>query len=38
MIVTLSFSLYFRISQALVRGFSYDCFDKNARGVVLIIE
>lgn len=33
-----SFSFYFRISQALVRGFSYNCFDKNTWGVVLIIE
>ena len=32
MIVTLSFSLYFRILQALIRGFSYNCFDKSARG------
>ena len=38
MIVTLSFSFYFRISQALVWGFSYNCFDKNTWGVVLIIE
>ena len=32
MIVTLSFSLYFRISQTLARGFSYNCFDKSAGG------
>ena len=32
MSVTLSFSLYFRISQTLTRGFTYNCFDKNARG------
>ena len=32
MSVTLSFSLYFRISQTLTRGFSYNCFDKSARG------
>ena len=32
MSVTLSFSLYFRISQTLTRGFTYNCFDKSARG------
>ena len=32
MIVTLSFSLYFHISQTLIRGFSYNCFDKSAGG------
>ena len=32
MSVTLSFSLYFRISQTLARGFSYNCFNKSARG------
>ena len=40
MSVTLSFSLYFRISQTLTWGFTYNCFDKSARGgggVVLII-
>ena len=32
MSVTLSFSLYFRISQTLTWGFTYNCFDKSARG------
>ena len=32
MIVTLSFSLYFYISQTLTRGFPYNCFNKSARG------
>ena len=32
MIVTLSFSLYFHISQTIARGFSYNCFNKSARG------
>ena len=32
MIVTPSFSLHFHISQAFIRGFSYNCFDKSARG------
>ena len=32
MIVTLSFSLHFRISQTLARGFSYNCFNKSAGG------
>ena len=27
-----SFSLYFRISQTPTRGFTYNCFDKSARG------
>ena len=41
MSVTLSFSLYFRISQTLTLGFTYNCFGKSTRGggggVVLII-
>ena len=32
MIVTLSFSLYFHISQTLAWRFSYNCFDKSAGG------
>ena len=32
MSVTLSFSLYFRISQTLTWGFTYNCFDKSAGG------
>ena len=32
MSVTPSFSLYFRISQTPTRGFTYNCFDKSARG------
>ena len=32
MSVTLSFSLYFRISQTLTRGFTYNCFGKSAWG------
>ena len=32
MSVTLSFSLYFRISQTLARGFTRNCFDKSAGG------
>ena len=32
MSVTLSFSLYFRISQTLTRGFTHNCFDKSAWG------
>ena len=32
MSVTLSFSLYFHISQTLTWGLTYNCFDKSARG------
>ena len=32
MSVTPSFSLYFRISQTLTRGFTHNCFDKSAWG------
>ena len=32
MSVTLSFSLYFHISQTLAWRFSYNCFDKSAGG------
>ena len=37
MSVTLSFSLYFRISQTLTRGFTYNYFDKSAGGGVVLI-
>ena len=32
MSLTLSFSLYFHISQTLAGGVSYNCFNKSARG------